>query len=600
MVYYYRLMTRMTMHKRRRLFTALGVLGGGVSAAFTLSCSGSLRRRSASEVPQSVWAQTSIWGSEGLPEVADSGDAAPIEVGVKFRSHAKGWITAVRFYKARANTGVHIGTLWSDAGDKLASATFTHETLSGWQQADFANPVSIEANTTYVASYHTNAGHYSADPLYFVAGRDNGTLEALDDDVEGGNGVYNYSKQSTFPSAPRNGANYWVDVVLVPARVPRGDTYLPWACGSAYYRRWSNGPSPNGNPGYFPIGVWYQNPSNARGYRALGINLFVALPKSPTQTFLTELAAAHMSAYADQNRIGLTASHNSPVKAWMQIDEPDNAQPLPSGGYGPCLAPSVIVERYENFRKNDPTRPVYLGVGKSVDNTAIDFRGVCTGHYGDYPIYLQGADIVSYDGYPVNTSVPLWYVAKGMDYLRAWVNYKKPAYEAIETTRIQAKNPKPSPDLVKSEVWMVLIHGGMGILYFCHVFTPKLDGAALLHDPVMSGAVAALDREIASLARVLNTPSVANGVRVTSSNALTPVDVMLKRWKDSTYLFAIASRPGGPTTATFALRGFPQRAVGSVLEENRQIKIANGIFRDDFSKEYQVHIYRMTYNPASR
>lgn len=575
------------------VFSGLWILGQAKAAALN---------NAARNLRAALWAKTSIWGDEGLPEVIDGGDPNAIEVGVKFRSHTKGWITSIRFYKASANTGVHVGTLWSEQGLKLASATFFDETSSGWQQVTFARPVGVEANAIYVASYHTNTGHYSADPLYFVAGGDNGTLQVLRDGVEGGNGVYSYGKRSEFPAQTRKGTNYWVDVVFVPARVPRGDTYLPWAGGSAYYRRWPNGPSPAADPGFFPIGVWDQSPSDAQGYRALGVNLYVALPRGPKRDQLSQLAAARMGLFVvgAQDRVSRMGGETGVIKAWGQIDEPDNAQDLPDGKCcGPCIFPSVIVDRYENFRANDSTRPVYLGVGKSVDNTVTRMRGVCTGHYGDYPVYLQGADIVSYDGYPVNTYLPLWYVAKGMDHLRAWVDYKKPAYEAIETTRISATEGKPSTGQVKSEVWMVIIHGGMGIIYFCHSFTPKMDAAAMLHDPAMSHEVAALDREITSLAPVLNTPSVSNGVRVASSNANTPIDVMLKRWNGSTYVFTVGARPGGPATATFALRDFPSSAPAVVLGENRQIEVKNGKFHDSFANHYQVHIYRIPFVPLS-
>jgi hypothetical protein len=311
------------------------------------------------------------------------------------------------------------------------------------------------------------------------------------------------------------------------------------------------------------------------------------------------LGAENLIGRADA-RNKLLATWGPVTKAWGQIDEPDNAQELPAGkGYGPCVPPADVIAVYKKFRENDPRRPVYLGVGKSVDDTVTHMRGVCTGHYGDYPVYFQGGDIVSYDSYPVNVHKPLWYVAKGMDHLRAWAGYRKPAYEAMETTRLEARNPKPSPEEVKSEVWMVIIHGGMGIIYFCHVFTPKFDEAGLLHDPVMSGVVAALDRQITSLAPVLNTPSVANGARILSSNVNTPVDMMLKRRQGSTYLFTVAARPGGPTTATFTLRDFPPHATAVVLSENRQIEITNGTFRDHFVKAYEVHIYRMAFDPVS-
>ena len=46
-------------------------------------------------------------------------------------------------------------------------ATFTNETPSGWQEVLLDAPVAIAANTTYVASYHTNVGRYSATAGYF-------------------------------------------------------------------------------------------------------------------------------------------------------------------------------------------------------------------------------------------------------------------------------------------------------------------------------------------------------------------------------------------------------------------------------------------------
>ena len=49
------------------------------------------------------------------------------------RPTVSGTVTGVRFYKAAANTGTHIGSLWSATGTQLASATFTNETASGWQ-----------------------------------------------------------------------------------------------------------------------------------------------------------------------------------------------------------------------------------------------------------------------------------------------------------------------------------------------------------------------------------------------------------------------------------------------------------------------------------
>jgi hypothetical protein len=161
-------------------------------------------------------AVTSIWPSSAVPQVADSGPDNPVELGVKFRSDVAGTITGIRFYKAASNTGQHVGNLWTNTGTLLATAPFTGETASGWQQVSFATPVPIAANTVYVASYHVDSGHYSADTNYFSAttGVDNPPLHALPSSSSNRNGVFAYSANSVFPNQSWYSCNYWVDVVF--------------------------------------------------------------------------------------------------------------------------------------------------------------------------------------------------------------------------------------------------------------------------------------------------------------------------------------------------------------------------------------------------
>ncbi len=169
----------------------------------------------------------SIWSAAAAPTVVQDPDTAAIEVGVKFRSDVAGFITGVRFYKGPDNGGAHIGNLWTSAGTLLATAMFTDESATGWQQVDFAAPVAIEADTLYVASYHAPQGRYAGDNRYFEsAGVDHGVLHALRDGESGGNGVYSYGSASVFPSQSYLSSNYWVDVVFdtevdpVPVAVP--------------------------------------------------------------------------------------------------------------------------------------------------------------------------------------------------------------------------------------------------------------------------------------------------------------------------------------------------------------------------------------------
>jgi len=155
----------------------------------------------------------SIWSDSVVPPLES--DPGSVELGVRFRSDVDGEITGLRFYKGPANTGTHVGSLWTAGGALLAQATFTGESASGWQQVDFAAPVAIDADTTYVASYHAPNGGYAATNGYFAGqGADSPPLHALADGVDGANGVYNYGPAGVFPTSTYLSSNYWVDVVL--------------------------------------------------------------------------------------------------------------------------------------------------------------------------------------------------------------------------------------------------------------------------------------------------------------------------------------------------------------------------------------------------
>ena len=215
--------------------TALGIF------SFTAQVRDSGSPAQVATKPLSISVVMSIWSNTTAPARVDAGPDKAVELGVKFRSDATGTITGIRFYKANANTGVHVGNLWTSNGALLATATFSNETVSGWQQALFATPVAITSNTVYVASYHANNGHYSADVNYFEGkGVDNPPLHAPVNGVSGGNGVYRYGANSLFPNQTWNAANYWVDVVFQPGYPPSPATLasIPLMAAGGNVERW--------------------------------------------------------------------------------------------------------------------------------------------------------------------------------------------------------------------------------------------------------------------------------------------------------------------------------------------------------------------------
>jgi len=156
-----------------------------------------------------------LFTASAVPTVVANADSSAVEIGMKFRADVNGRVTGARFYKASTNTGTHVAHLWSSTRTLLATASFTGETASGWQQMSFSTAVNTTANTTYVISYHTNTGNYSADQTQFANQVDRAPLHGLSSASSGGNGVYAYGANTVFPTNTYNATNYYVDVVFV-------------------------------------------------------------------------------------------------------------------------------------------------------------------------------------------------------------------------------------------------------------------------------------------------------------------------------------------------------------------------------------------------
>jgi hypothetical protein len=221
---------------------------------------------------------------------------------------------------------------------------------------------------------------------------------------------------------------------------------------------------------------------------------------------------------------------------------------------------------------------------------------VRTNHPEDYPKYLEGCDIASFDIYPVThdhkeVAGKLEYVGKGTQRLVEWTHPRKPVWACIETTHIHNPDKLPTPAQVRSEVWMAIANGATGIIYFCHEFSPKSIEAGLLEHPEISDGVKRVNGEVRELAPVLNSPTMEDAATVASSDPQTPVALLCKRHGGATYVFAVSMR-NAPTTASFTLAGVTGEARVEVIGENRTLNAPAGKFADPFDG-YAVHLYRM-------
>lgn len=390
--------------------------------------------------------------------------------------------------------------------------------------------------------------------------------------------------------------------------------------GTGAFAPWQNGQSTDRR--FFPIAVWLQNPRNAGRYQDIGINLYVGLWQGPTQAQMDTLRKFNMPVICHQNEWAKQHLDEELIVAWMHGDEPDNAHRFasywgsdknkikagwpeiyaalsldtqPYKGYGPPVPPQWVINDYQAIRATDPSRPVLVNLGQGVAWEDYIGRGERRGKLEDYPQYIKGCDIVSFDIYPACHSKPavaqkLWYVPRGVDRLRQWAGPTKPVWTCIECTQIHHPTTKATPAQIKCEVWMAIIHGARGLIYFAHTWEPRFIEAGLLADKQTAQAVRDINAQVTTLASVINAPSVEGLLTVRTTPNDAQVDTTVKKTQDALYVFAVDMQ-GQASRASFQIKDFGNGRV-EVLGEDRTVNIRNGVFADAF-EAWAVHLYKI-------
>lgn len=148
-----------------------------------------------------------IWPASATPTVINAVDDSTVELGVRFRASQDGFNTGVRLFKGSHNTGAH----WATYGATAAPAGQRHLLRRDAVRLAVGEPSLARCGhrrDTYVASYHTDAGHYLVDEDCFTtSGVDSLPLHALANGVAGGNGVYACGP-SAFPTEVYRSSDY--------------------------------------------------------------------------------------------------------------------------------------------------------------------------------------------------------------------------------------------------------------------------------------------------------------------------------------------------------------------------------------------------------
>ena len=306
------------------------------------------------------------------------------------------------------------------------------------------------------------------------------------------------------------------------------------------------------------------------------------------------------------------------AKGYQLGDEQESTNPTPG----------AVVQQWANqIRSVDSTRPIYLGMGTP---TATFINAGYAGNHitvGDIQAQCNAADFIGADFYGMTSGViaypGIWVYGRTVDNLIYWVAGKKPVFGVLETNNPFNEGTGGSDGRVPTAaqeascVWMMLIHGARGIIYFDHRFYTPADFEALVSGnyPAMAAAVTTLNSQILAVAPALNAPAVTGVAAVASSNTAqaAPADVFINDsnevmpWGKGpgvqvdftvrqpgdgfTYIFAIGGNPGA-TTGTFTLTGVTGTTV-TVLNESRTIPVSGGVFSDSFAADYTYHLYQI-------
>jgi hypothetical protein len=352
---------------------------------------------------------------------------------------------------------------------------------------------------------------------------------------------------------------------------------------------------PNGfpaDPSFIPIGVWLQSPSNASAYKALGINTFVGLWGGPTRKQLVDLERNGLFVVAEQSDLGLSFRHSKIIKAWMHPDEPDNAQKNALGLSVTCVPPASVAKQTRLMKQRDSTRPIMINFGRGIADPTWPGRGTCTGDLDYYAEASNDVDIASFDIYPVSSSAGLIkgrldYIARGVANLRKWAHDARSIWTVIETTRISHDSDRPGPRQIRAEVWLAVIAGARGIVYFVHEFSHGFREDGIFRHPDAVDAVRRVNKELGLLAPVLNDRTGSESIIMDETRS---VSALLKSSGVDTYLFA-ASMSDQTIKVRLKIDTL-HTAMVEVIGEERVLRLTNGILTDEFSG-HDVHLYRI-------
>ncbi len=378
----------------------------------------------------------------------------------------------------------------------------------------------------------------------------------------------------------------------------------------------------------FVIAVFLQDPLreyngkiNAVNYKNIGINTFLALYQWPSEAEMGNgynLLAAQalkdngMKVYAGNDQAAINWNNAHPEFAdtfvgYFLGDEPDMFKESGDPVQAAACMPDAWKAAGDALRAADPSRGVWGNFGKGFALDPWNGYAVDPGstQAADFAKYVEPTTIISSDYYGITdpwevlNEHGIWTYGRTIDNTEKYSG-GRPVVGVLEASAIDAAGKVPNnlyahmpADLIMPTVWIMVVHGADGLIYFCHNLLDGFVEDGCLYEPGMKEAMQAANASVQQYAAVLATPDLA-GTSATTNGAV-PVATLTKRLDGATYIFAMgdgntANIYGQAVTATITVTGGGTRTV-EVVGEDRVVSMTNGQIVDHFDA-YQRHIYR--------
>lgn len=538
-----------------------------------------------------------IFSSKARPAEPAVQDSRRTTVGVRFTSRRAGFVTAVQFYRSRANRGPHRVKVWGPGGAVLGRGT-SRSTRTGWVTVKLRKAVPIKARARYVASYVAPHGRYSRTRKALPVTAHRLTARA---------GVLGHGRR--MPSSASR-TNYWVDIVFKPDRaatptptatpavlsLPR----IPWEGGPSYWTQFPKARQSGWDqPGFFPISVFLGKPEHASQLKALGINTYMEAEHDGTP--LTYITSRGMFVLAQQEEFTPAEVGTNPgVVGWFTSDECEM-------GYSGCPEEEFasLAQEKEYVAKVD-------GYNDGRFKQANFGNGILDTWWAPNTMddHVQLMDAASADKYTY-TSPHIWGIVPDSPHwpdgatVRSAASYGwqvdqmktfqdpgrlRPIWTFVETAMPlleEAGAQTITPDQLEGAVWSAIIHEARGVAFFQHNNNGQCGIYSLIDcGPALQSKVTAVTQKIRDLAPVINSQSYAYDF----SNG---TDTMLKADAGHAYIFAGIGLLESPGSKTFTLPPGVNGTSVTVVGEGRTLPVTNGRFTDEFAAEYTHHVYRV-------